>query len=409
MSRRVTLVASLRALAREALSAVEGSRLVGASLGAAPVGDAVWVWAVGKAAPAMARGALAALGPRVVGGLVLTKEGCGAAPPLPTREAAHPFPDARGVVATEELLAQARALDDDVHALLLLSGGASALLAATVPGVSLDELQAATRALVLSGAAIGEINTVRRHLGAALGGRLARATRAQLDVLALSDVIGDDPAAIGSGPASPDPTTCAEAREVAARHGLAPSLAFAETPKPGDPAFARVRHRILASPTTLRDAAVAAAERAGWRASARAALLVGDVAAVVDEVAAQAAALAPGELWVAVGEPTVRVAGAGRGGRAQHLALLCARALAGREDLALLACGSDGSDGPTDVAGAVVDGTTWARGGPAAAAALADFDSHPLLARLGATVATGATGTNLTDLLLLARALTTAS
>jgi hydroxypyruvate reductase len=364
------------------------------------------VWAVGKAAVAMACGAGARRG------IVVTKAGGsdGAPAGVELYEAGHPIPDERSAAATEALLAAADRLGPGEHALLLLSGGTSALVGGPLPGVALSTVQAATRALVAGGAPIGEINTVRRHLGAVLGGRLAVRARGTIEVLALSDVVGDDPAAIGSGPASPDPTTLADALAVAHRRGLPPELvralhAVPETPKPGDPAFARVRYRILASPPSLREAAGRIARAAGFAVDSRADLVEGDVEVVAAELLGRARRLGPGELHLAVGEPTVQVRGEGAGGRAQHLALLVARGLAGGE-LAFAACGSDGTDGPTPVAGAAVDGTTWpnaAARGLDPEAALARADSHALLSVMGQTIFTGPTGTNLTDLLLLAR------
>jgi glycerate 2-kinase len=382
MAQRVTL----EELALETVAALGGEPLVRAAGVAADE-----VWAVGKAACAMARGAAARTG------LVITKQ----AEPMPGElvvyEAGHPIPDERGVVATRALLERARSCAG--HVLLCLSGGGSALLAAPVDGVSLAQLRAATRALLDGGAPIGEINTVRRHLGAALGGKLAAATRARLTVLALSDVVGDDPAAIASGPASPDPTTLDDARQIARRYGLPDDLLAGapETPK----TLPLIDYRILATPLSLRDEAARRAR--GWTVRLRDQLVRGPV----EEIAAEIASLPllPGELWIAAGEPTVRVHGGGMGGRAQHLALLVARALAGR-DVSFVALGSDGSDGPTTAAGALVDGATWENARARSldpSGALARFDSHPLLAALGATLVTGATGTNLTDLLLLGR------
>jgi glycerate-2-kinase len=381
MPHRVT--DGLTAIARAAIEACEGGRLVRA----ATKGPYDAVWAVGKAAPAMALGAGRA-------DLVIGKEPDAR---LPVLVAAHPVPDESSVRAAQALLDAARAAPDGARVLLLLSGGASSLIGAPAPGVTLDELRRATDQLVRSGARIGEINAVRRRLSLLGGGKLAAATRARLDVLALSDVIGNDPAAIGSGPATPDPTSRDEAIAIARRHGVdeAPLLRAPETPR--EP-FAHVTWRILADATTLRDAA--ALELSGhFRTHARAALVTGTVEELAAEVIARAGTLAPGEAWVAAGEPTLRVTGSGSGGRAQHLALLVARAIAGR-DVSFVACGSDGSDGPTPAAGAAVDGSTWDPGGEAA---LSAFDSHPYLQRRGATLVTGPSGTNLNDLFLLAR------
>lgn len=324
------------------------------------------------------------------------------------RVAGHPIPDERSADAAASLLAAARSVPEGERALLLLSGGASSLVAAPVEGLTLAELQAATRALYLAGAPIHEINVVRRHLTALGGGKLAAACAGAIDVLALSDVAGDDPATIGSGPASPEPSTRAAAIEVARRYGLAEAALaaldrVADNPRADHPAFARGSYRILASPATLRDEAARACSAAGWRTRVHPSLVAGDVDDFVVELSEVKLAL--GEAFVAVGEPTVQVRGKGAGGRAQHLALAMAAVLHGR-DYAFLAVGSDGRDGPTDAAGAAIDGRTlpaMAVEGIDAANALERADSHRALAAVGATIPAWATGTNLTDLYILAR------
>jgi glycerate-2-kinase len=390
VSQRVRLIE----VARSAIAACDGRALVRPALADARVTN---VWAIGKAARAMALGVADALG--LPAELVIGKE-----------DAGHPIPDERSVRACEEVLRAAAATDESSRVLLLLSGGASSLVGAPIDGVSLDELREATRALTRSGAPIGEINAVRRRLSRLGGGKLARATRGTIEVLALSDVIGNDPAAIGSGPASPDPTTLDDALAIARARGLGAGVIeqlerAPATLRPGDPAFERVRYRVLADPLALLDAGVRAATDAGLRARPRQRLVTEDHELLLVELVAAADSLLPGEALIAAGEPTVRVTGDGLGGRAQQLALRMARLIAGR-DLAFVACGSDGTDGPTDAAGAAVDGDTWQAAldrGLDPAKALARFDAHPLLDALGATLVTGATGTNLTDLLLLAR------
>lgn len=406
MSQRVT-AAGLEQIARAAIAACAGAPLTEAALVGSP--GRPWIVGAGKAVGAMAAGARRALGARFRHGPLVGKHGGEAG--LEVTAAGHPLPDERGVRATHELLAFVGALGAEEELVLLLSGGASALLAATVEGVSLPGLIAATSELSRQGAPIAAINCVRRHLGLALGGRLAHATPARLRVLALSDVAGDDPATIGSGPASPDPTTVEDARAVARAYGLRGEVrdllergAIPETPKPGDERLARVEYRLLATPRSLREHAVLEARAAGYAPRVEEALVTGEVEAVAARYLALADQLAQGELLVAVGEPTVRVRGAGVGGRAQHLALLVARALAGRP-YAFLAIGSDGTDGPTDAAGALVDGSTWqsARSlGLDPEGALARFDAGPLLDATGALLRTGPTGTNLCDLHLLA-------
>jgi hydroxypyruvate reductase len=378
-------------IARHAIDACDGGALVAQAL-AGPHWRYAWVWAVGKAAAAMAH--------EFGGALVVD-----------TRVAAHPIPDERSVEAAERLLEEARAVPEHERALLLLSGGASSLVAAPVAELTLAELQEATRMLLRSGAPIREINVVRRHLTRLGGGKLAAACAGAIDVFAISDVAGDDPATIGSGPASPDPASRAEAIAIARRLQL-PAAALralergGENPRADDPRFARASYHVLASPETLRDEAARAVHAAGLSPRVRAELVAGDVEDFAVELHEVAATLAHGECFVAVGEPTVHVRGAGVGGRAQHLALTLSAPLAGR-DLALVAVGSDGRDGPTDAAGAFVDGRTLAacaRAGIDVADALARCDSHRALAAVGATVAAWPTGTNLTDLYLLGRA-----
>jgi glycerate 2-kinase len=395
----------LVALGRRAVAALGGERLVREAVGDS-FREAVGVsfdevWAVGKAAAAMARGS-------ELPGIAIGKYD----EPVPDGVrgfvAGHPLPDERGERATRLLLERARALPGSARVLLCLSGGASALLGAPVDGVTLELLREATRALMNGGAPIGEMNIVRRHLGAALGGKLAAATGANIDVLALSDVAGAELPTIGSGPVSPDPSTLDDARRVAREYHLSREVLEAidrapETPKPGDPRFERVSYRILASPEDLADTAARLAH--GFAVEKRVGLIRGPVEEVARELADRARALAPNSLFVAAGEPTVVVRGDGRGGRAQHLALLMARAV-DRSEVAFLALGSDGSDGPTEAAGAAVDGATWSQAralGFDPDLALARCDSHTLLTALGATVVTGATGTNLTDLLLVGR------
>ena len=389
-------VRRLESVARAAIAACDGGARVATAL-AGPHWRYAWVWAVGKAAASMAR---------EFGGAFV----------VDATVAGHPLPDARSVAAGEQLLAQARAVPADERALLLLSGGASSLLAAPIAGLTLAELQATTAALLHAGAPIGDINIVRRHLTRLGGGKLAAACAGAIDVLALSDVGGDDPAllaaTIGSGPASPEPASRAAALAIACRCG-APDAALralagdgAENPRADHPAFARGSYRILASPQTLLQEAVAAATAAGFAVVPRAALVAGDIADFAAELAAATRTLARGQCLVAVGEPTVRVRGDGSGGRAQHLALTLVPALAGG-DFAFVALGSDGRDGPTDAAGAAVDGQTaaaLAHAGVDVADALARCDSHGALAAVAATITSWPTGTNLTDLYLLARA-----
>jgi glycerate-2-kinase len=344
------------------------------------------VLACGKAAREMAE---AAGGHALV---VTPKHGQGAA--------GHPLPDARSEAAGRAAL---HAATHAHNLVVLISGGASALWCVPAPGLTLADKIDATRALVTSGADIRAINCVRKHLSAIKGGRLAAAVSARsLTSLLLSDVLGDDPSVIGSGPCSPDPSTLAEARAIARAVPNFPPrvLEFlareaTETPK----RLAVTVHAIvIGNHETLRQAALRAAARAGCAAQ-----LLPPASDDVAACEARLAALTPGPLYIGGGEPTVRVRGSGKGGRCQQLALGMARRIRGTEK-AFLAAGSDGTDGPTEVAGAIVDGTTWdeaERRGLDPARALDEHDSHRVHALLGTHVVTGPTGTNLLDLHLL--------
>nr|MCU0760848.1 DUF4147 domain-containing protein [Steroidobacteraceae bacterium] len=340
-------------------------------------------------------------------------------------EAGHPYPDSDGVRATEEVLRFAsKARAQDLH-LVLLTGGASALLAGPAGALTLDDELAVSRLLVASGATIQEVNVVRRHLSRIKGGQLARALAPSTSLtLAISDVLGDDPATIGSGPTVPDPSTHADALAILGRFGLAEQVPtpvlrhlragaagdLPETPKPGDPAFERTRFAIVASSDDAVAAAAAAARAAGCRIVRWPGPLEGDVhvaarafAGRLRALAAAATALDPPTLLLAGGETTLRVRGAGRGGRCQEFAAIAATEFAGTDGLTLLAAGTDGTDGPTDAAGGFADGGTLERARRAGldpAARLADNDSHRLLAGAGDLFVTGPTGTNVMDLVL---------
>jgi len=432
---------TLEALFRTALRAVEGDRLVRASVSIhgdrlevagrpLPASADLVVAAIGKAAASMAAGLEAVAGARIARGLVVTKDGHapsqGSAAALPSprwavREAGHPVPDARSEAAARELLALATATRRDDMLIVLLSGGASALLACPLPGLEQVDLIAATRALLASGAAIDEVNVVRKHLAEVAGGRLARTAGAgHIEVLILSDVPGDRLDVIGSGPCVPDASRYRDALAVVERRGLRDQMpprvlaalsagaagARPESPKPGDPGFDRVRTTILASNATALAAAAADAARRGLHPVILSGALHGEAREVGRRLAALAlAARSQGpRVLLAGGETTVTVRGPGRGGRSQELALAAAEVLDGAPGVALLAAGTDGGDGPTDAAGACVDGGTLSRGrarGLDADGALADNDSYAYLAAEGGLVRTGPTGTNVMDLVAI--------
>lgn len=415
---------ALEAIWRASVASLSGETLAARALG--PLGRTLrpgrggrlLVLALGKAAPAMARGARLALG-EVDRALVVGAEDDLAPPGWRSLVGEHPVPGAASVAAGEALLAAAGGRTSEDIALVLLSGGGSSMAVAPAEGLEPDDKFVAHRALVRSGAPIEEINAVRKHLSRLKGGLLARALfPARVMVLAISDVGGGGLATVASGPCSVDPTTFADALSVVRERGLAERFPLRalqrlelgargevpETAKEGDPAFARLESECLAGPEDLARAAVAAARARGLTVESRRGLWRGDAGALAAELAAWA--LKPGtgpRLLVVVGEPTLEVRGAGSGGRAQHVALAVARALDGRP-FTLLAAGSDGRDGPTEHAGAVVHGRTAVEArahGIDLAEALASCDSAPVHARLGTALPRSAPVTNLTDLYLL--------
>jgi glycerate 2-kinase len=378
--------------------------------------------AAGKPALGMAQGAAAA---QPAAGIVVVPHGVPGDGPAGTvvLHAAHPVPDDAGLRATARLLDAVRTAGPETLVLVLLGGGASSLLVAPAGAVTLADKRAVTAALLASGADIAALNTVRKHCSRIKGGGLARAARnaAAVWTLLLSDVAGDDPAIIASGPTVADATTFADARAVVARWlardavpegvrahldaGLAGRVE--ESAKPGDPVLDHVVTRVLAGNRTAVDAAAAAARRLGFEPHVIGEALCDDAERAARRVVA-ALDLAPRHRPVAVvagGETTVRVVRGGRGGRSQQLALTAALALAGRPGI-VLAAGTDGIDGPTDAAGACVDGETVARArarGFDAVATLAATNSNPLLAASGDLLRTGPTGTNVADLVVALR------
>lgn len=374
----------------------------------------------GKAAAAMAACVETHLHNAELSGLVITRHGHA----VPTRQievaqAGHPLPDAAGQAAARRLLDLVRAAHPDQAVLALLSGGGSSLLSVPVKGVSLADLRQVGQALLTSGAAISEINTVRKHLAQTLGGRLAAACPAQVRALLISDVAGDDPAVIASGPFAPDASTYADALDVLARWQVAAPACvqshlragaagmIAETPKPGAACFARVEHHIVANG---RSALLAAAEY--FRSRGIRPLVLGDTyTGEAREVAQVFAGLAReirrhGNPWptpvvlLSGGETSVTVKQPGRGGRNAEFLLALALALDGLDNVHALAADTDGIDGSENNAGAVIGPDTLARAvslGVAARACLAGHDSYAFFSALGDLVNTGPTLTNVND------------
>ena len=333
-------------------------------------------------------------------------------------EAGHPVPDARGEAAADRLLALARDAGAGERLLFLVSGGGSALTPAPTPPVTLAEKQAVTRLLLASGATINELNAVRKHLSRFKGGQLARAAApAPILTLALSDVIGDPLDVIASGPTAPDPTTFADALgvlEARKIRGQAPTSVvqwleagargeIAETPKPGDPLFRSVTNVVIGNNELVVRAAADAARRIGYVPTVLGSGIEGEARVVARDLVARGRALTPPACLIAGGETTVTVRGRGRGGRCQELALAAALELGSADDLVVLAAGTDGTDGPTDAAGAIVDGRTLERGGADARRWLDDNDAYAYLTRSGDLLTTGPTNTNLLDVYLVLR------
>jgi glycerate-2-kinase len=414
------LVASALRLERDSLTlSVPGVRRT-TSLG---IVRRVFLAGGGKAGRAMGEAALAALGGRVASGVVAVPRGAGGwVGPVRFVEAGHPLPDDGSRAAAREILSLLRNAGEDDLVIALISGGGSAMVSASADGVSAQEEAEVSRLLLSAGADIASLNTVRKHLSAVKGGLPARAARpAAVWALLLSDVPGDDPSVIASGPFSPDPTTYPDAQDALARHGVLDTVPAAvrrhlaagaagkipETPKPGDPAFERVTCAIVGSNRTAMDAAASAAKADRAEVVLLPGFLRGEARDCARAFCARlreaAASLPPGRtvFLVAGGETTVSVRGSGTGGRSQEFALASAMDLSGQEGMAVLAAGTDGIDGPTDAAGAFADGTTCTRAatlGLSASASLENNDSCAFFSALGDLVVTGPTGTNVADL-----------
>ena len=411
----------LESLFRAAVGAAHPSRCLPPNLPEAPPHGRLIVLAAGKGAGSLTEVAeqhyLARIPEERVDGIAVTRHGYG----RPTRriamvEAGHPVPDEAGLKGTERALAFADAAGTGDLVLVLLSGGASANWIAPAPGISFADKQATTRALLRSGANIGEINCVRKHLSRIKGGRLARlAHPARVATLAISDVPGDDPAVIGSGPTVPDPTTLADARAIVGKYRLdlpeAVTRALSdpgnESPKPADRIFADTSYRIIARPADALVAAQSRVREAGYDCVVLGDRLQGEareVAAAHARVARDFAATHRRMAILSGGELTVTLKGGGRGGPNQEYALALAIHLAGAKGIAALAADTDGTDGgrgqPDDPAGAFIDDTTLARAAAAGldpAAFLADNDSTGFFNGIGDLFTPGPTFTNVTD------------
>jgi glycerate 2-kinase len=393
-------------IAQAALAAVHGRTRVAEFLRAAPSPEAVHLIAIGKAAAAMAMGACEVLGERVARGLVVTKPGHGDAalerlPGFQCLEAGHPQPDHRSLEAGAALLAFIAQAPAHAQLLFLVSGGASSLVEVLPAGISLDDLQRANAWLLGSGLNIAALNTVRKTLSAIKGGRLVAHLQGRpAQVLLLSDVRGDAPAVIGSGLLAADAGAVRLDESV-----LPPWLAqlCRQAPAHSGNVAASVEMHVIARLADAKRAAARAATTLGYSVVVHDEFIDGAADAAGQRLAQRLNHGAPGvHIWG--GETTVLLPPRpGRGGRNQSLALAAALAMQGRDDVVLLALGSDGSDGPTEDAGALVDGGTIARGEAAgldARACLANADAGGFLEESGDLVHTGPTGTNVMDLMI---------
>ena len=405
----------LRQLFDAALAAADPAAVVPPHLPPPPKGRTL-VLGAGKAAAAMAK-AVEDNWPGPLGGLVVTRYGHG----LPCEkievvEAAHPVPDAAGRAAAGRILELAQGLGADDLLLCLVSGGGSALLALPAPGLTLEDKQSVNAALLKCGAPIDEMNCLRKHLSGIKGGRLAAAAApAQVVTLLISDVPGDDPAVIASGPTVPDPTSFADARAILAKYDIAaPDRVRAhleagaeETPKPGDPRLAGNETVLVSRPQDSLEAAAEVARAAGITPVILGDSLEGEareVAKVMSGIARQVVAYgqpAPAPcVLLSGGETTVTLRGRGRGGRNAEFLLALAVALAGTPGITALACDTDGIDGSEDNAGALLAPDSLARAAAAgldAKARLADNDGYGFFDGLGDLIVTGPTRTNVND------------
>jgi glycerate 2-kinase len=390
----------------------------------------IWLVGAGKAGYPMARAALEVLGERVSGGVVIVKEGYAppkeALPGIELYEAGHPLPDARGVQATRRLISVLERAGPRDWVVSLISGGGSALLTAPAPGITLDEFQGLTGLLLACGADIGQINCLRKHVDTIKGGGLARlAAPARVTALILSDVVGDPLDVIASGPAVPDPSTFGQAWSVLEDYDVLEKIPASirarlqsgldgqipETPKPGDALFERVQNQIVCSNYQAAQAGLVQAAAEGWGTLLLTTFLQGEarqagrmLGAIARQAAHTGEPLRRPFCLAAGGETTVTLRGNGKGGRNQEVAIGAAQELDGLENVILVALATDGGDGPTDAAGAVVSGETLRRArdlGLDGQDYLRRNDAYHFFAPLGDLLLPGPTQTNVNDLTFL--------
>ena len=383
----------------------------------------IYVIGAGKAGASMAQAAERVLGRRIAAGLLNVKYGHTVKlRRIELNECGHPVPDENGVAGAERIASIAAGAGKDDLVICLISGGASALMPAPAEGITLEEKQATTRLLLASGANIHEINSIRKHISRIKGGQLARlAAPARVESLMLSDVIGDNLDVIGSGPTAPDASTFAGALGILDRYGIRERVpasvrerieqgargAVPETPKPDDPVFARVRNTIVGSNRLALAAAATRARALGYRTLVLSSEIQGEAreiarmhAAIASEIARTGHPMKPPACVITGGETTVTLRGDGLGGRAQEFALAAAIDIAGLENVVVFCAGTDGSDGPTNAAGAVADGQTLGRK-PDARRYLDRNDSYHYFEALEDLVITGPTNTNVMDVCIV--------
>ncbi|MGO4884130.1 MAG: glycerate kinase [Bryobacteraceae bacterium] len=425
MRREATLRRQARAIFKAALRAANPAAGVTHALAGEDFSRYrnIYVVGAGKAGAAMARAAERVLGRRITRGLLNVKYGYVARlRRIELNECGHPLPDQRGVDGSRRIAEIAASAGPDDLVLCLISGGASALLPLPADPITLDEKQETTKLLLACGANIHEFNTVRKHLSRIKGGQLARlAYPAHVLSLLLSDVIGDNLDVIGSGPTAPDASTFAQARAILEKYAIferAPAPVrerlergacgdIAETPKPGDRIFRNVRHIVTGSNRLAVDAAAAQARALGFHTLVLSTFVEGETreiarmhAAIAKEIVHTGRPLKPPACIITGGETTVTLRGDGLGGRNQEFVLSAAMDIAALENVVVLSAGTDGSDGPTDAAGAIADGRTVSRD-PRAPEYLARNDSYHYFEALGDLIVTGPTNTNVMDVRLI--------
>ncbi len=389
----------------------------------------IFVVGAGKAGTPMAVAVSQLFSDKISAGLVIVKHdhrGDTALGKIALKEASHPIPDEVGLMATQEITHLLAQTDHNDTVICLISGGASALLSLPAEGISLADLQATTQALLAAGGTINQVNTIRKHLSAIKGGQLARlAAPAKVYTLILSDVVGDPLEVIGSGPTVPDPTTFADAWAIVEQYQLATKLPEAvvqrlqaglrgglpDTPKPNDTIFRQVSTTIIGSNRFAAQAAIETAQLAGFEALLLSTFIEGEAREVGRVVAGLAKGLLKDEgstkrpaCLVMGGETTVTLQGNGKGGRNQEMALSAAIALTGWNNVLLICLGTDGTDGPTDAAGAFADGTTISRAEGMSMDAVKFLnrnDAYNFFAALDDLIITGPTYTNVNDLIII--------